>query len=347
MAEGTSLVPEELRIEANGLEHRALCWGTSGPTVFLVHGFADAAATWDEVAPVLARKARVVAPDLRGFGRGARAPRGSYYHFPDYVADLADLVDALAPGEPITLVGHSMGGVVATLYAAAFPERVVRFANLEGLGPPAHDLPTGAMRMRTWIDGVRALTKKERGQDAARAPMSLADARRRLGIGHPRVAPEILDRKLPYLVEGVEGGVRWLFDPLHRTTAPVPFFTELFAAYARRITCPVLFVSGGHRRVPSRGRGSAARGLPVARPCRPRGRRAHAPLDPARGARERARAILRSAAVAAVLGVATAFAVAAVGRRVGRAGTVLRPGVLVEIGLPPIRMSISRTGQAA
>lgn len=241
MAEGTSPVPQELWIEANGLEHRVLRWGTSGPAVFLVHGFADAAATWDAVAPVLANHARVFAPDLRGFGRGARAPRGSYYHFPDYVADLAGLVDALAPDAPIILVGHSMGGVVATLYAAAFPERVVRFANLEGLGPPDQGVTAGATRMRTWIDGVRALKKDA----TARGPMSLVDARRRLGMSHPRIAPDVLDRKLPYLLESVEGGVRWLFDPLHRTTAPVPFFTELFAAYASRVTCPVLFVSGG------------------------------------------------------------------------------------------------------
>ena len=242
MAEGTSQNPHELRIVANGLEHRVLRWGDRGPTVFLLHGFADAAATWDEVAPALARNARVLAPDLRGFGHGARAPRGSYYHFADYIADLADLVAALSPDEPISLVGHSMGGVVATLFAGTFPERVVRLANLEGLGPPDHDSDAGPVRMRTWIDGVRALANRD---ESARGPMSLADARRRLGTSHPRIAADVLDRKLPYLVTDVVGGVRWLFDPLHRTTAPVPFFTSSFVAFARRITCPVLFVSGG------------------------------------------------------------------------------------------------------
>ena len=242
MAEGTSQNPHSLRIAANGLEHRVLRWGDHGPTVFLLHGFADAAATWDEVAPALANNARVLAPDLRGFGHGARAPRGSYYHFSDYVADLAGLVAALAPDETISLVGHSMGGVVATLFAGAFPDRVVRLANLEGLGPPDHAPDAGPVRMRTWIEGVHALTNRD---ESARGPMSLADARRRLGMSHPHIAADVLDRKLPYLVAEVEGGVRWLFDPLHRTTAPVPFFTSSFVAFARRITCPVLFVSGG------------------------------------------------------------------------------------------------------
>lgn len=203
----------------------------------LLHGFADAAGTWDDVAPLLATGARVLAPDLRGFGRGARAPEGSYYHFPDYVADVAGLVDELVPDGPFRLVGHSMGGVVATLYTGAFPERVASLANLEGLGPPDHGFDAGPGRMRRWIDGVRAL--------ADRGPMTRADARRRLGVAHPLVPADVLDRKLPHLVDDEGDGVRWLTDPRHRTTAPVPFFTELFCAYARRITCPVLFVSGG------------------------------------------------------------------------------------------------------
>ena len=70
----------------------------SGLTIVLLHGFMDSGATWDMVAPVLARAGHdVVAPDLRGFGLSENIGAGGYYHFPDYVADLAELVDALAP----------------------------------------------------------------------------------------------------------------------------------------------------------------------------------------------------------------------------------------------------------
>lgn len=238
MTEGSSPATQVLRPVANGLEHRVLCWGERArPSVFLLHGFADAAGTWDDVAPLLATGARVLAPDLRGFGRGARAAAGGYYHFPDYVADVAGLVDELSPDEPVHLVGHSMGGVVATLYGGAFPERVASLANLEGLGPPDNGFEAGPDRMRRWIDGVRGIRDRE--------PMTLVDARRRLGMAHPLVPAALLDRKLPHLVEQDGEGVRWLTDPRHRTTAPVPFFTELFCAYARRIACPTVFVSGG------------------------------------------------------------------------------------------------------
>src|SRR5690349_21097831 len=97
--------PKPLRLVANGLEQRVLEWESAeldhlgaerGRTVFLVHGYMDAAGTWDRVAPALAAKGfRVLAPDMRGFGDGARVAKGSYYHFVDYVFDLAEIVDAL------------------------------------------------------------------------------------------------------------------------------------------------------------------------------------------------------------------------------------------------------------
>ncbi len=244
-----------LRVHANGLEHRVLEWSPTASsvdaalakrTVVLVHGFMDAAGTWDLVAPALAAKGlRVLAPDMRGFGDGARAPLGSYYHFVDYVFDLADLVDALSPGEPIGLVGHSMGGTITTLFAGTFPERVTRLAIIEGIGPPDNPFEVGPIRMRSWIDQVR--TSRGRG-DKSKPSFSEEDALARMAANHPNVPKEVLAHRLPHLVaEAGEGLVAWHFDALHRTTAPMPFFAKLFVEFAKKVTCPVLFVSGGPR----------------------------------------------------------------------------------------------------
>src|SRR5262249_10211382 len=149
-------------------------------TVFLIHGFMDAAGTWDRVAPALAEAGhRVFAPDMRGFGEGARGPPGGYYHFPDYVPDLAALAEPPAPEGPIKLVGHSMGGTVATLLAGAMPERVSRLVSIEGLGPPDHSFEMGPLRMRRWLDDLKSVKPA--------APMKREDARRRLGFAHPNV----------------------------------------------------------------------------------------------------------------------------------------------------------------
>ncbi|HEY8089105.1 MAG TPA: alpha/beta hydrolase [Polyangiaceae bacterium] len=237
--------PNSLRPFANGLTHHVLEWPAGEPrgTVLLLHGFADAAGTWDLVAPGLARAGwRVIAPDLRGFGEGARVPAGGYYHFPDYVGDVVDLVHALVPVDSsLVVVGHSMGGTVATLYAGAFPERVGRLVVAEGVGPPDSDHAHSPDRMKRWVEEVRKIRGREERTMASRE-----DAMRRLAGNHPRVPREVLATRLDALARVLpDGRVAWKADPLHGTHSPVPFFAETFKAFVKRVTCPVLFVSGG------------------------------------------------------------------------------------------------------
>jgi pimeloyl-ACP methyl ester carboxylesterase len=242
--------PNSLSVLANGLDHHLLEWpaalqpGTvAKATVLLIHGFMDAAATWDLVAPGLTAEGfRVIAPDLRGYGDGARLTPGAYYYFTDYVFDVADLVAQAVPAEtPLFVVGHSMGGTVANLFAGTFPDRVARLVLLEGAGPPDSTHEASPDRMRLWIDQVRAV----RARPPRRMP-SRDDALRRLAANHPRVATSVLQGRLEDLAHDLpDGGVGWKADPLHGTRGPVPFQAESWKAFARRVTCPVLYVSGG------------------------------------------------------------------------------------------------------
>ena len=111
-----------------------------------------------------------------------------------------------------------MGGTIVTYYAGAFPENVTRLALLEGLGPPDNPWEVGPTRMRRWIEDVRRVRSGEQ------VPFSREDARARLIGSHPRVSPEVLESRLQHLVKDTGNGdhVMWRFDPLHRTTAPVP-----------------------------------------------------------------------------------------------------------------------------
>jgi pimeloyl-ACP methyl ester carboxylesterase len=180
----------------------------------------------------------VLAPDMRGFGEGARVPAGAYYHFVDYVFDLADLTLALSP-EPIAIVGHSMGGTISTMFAGTFPERVTRLVSLEGLGPPDHGFDAAPVRMRAWIEQVRAV--RARGEKS----FSREEALKRLAANHQGVPEEILATRIPHLVEPRGELASWRADPLHRTTAPFPFYAKAFLEFEKRVACPVLFVSGG------------------------------------------------------------------------------------------------------
>src|SRR5512132_2504317 len=121
---------------ATGLTYHVLEWDGPGELTFvLVHGFADLGYMWTAVAERLAPHGHVIAPDLRGHGDSDWIGPGGYYHFMDYVADLDDVIRQLARPR-VVLVGHSMGGSVASYYAGTRPERVAALALLEGLGPP-------------------------------------------------------------------------------------------------------------------------------------------------------------------------------------------------------------------
>jgi pimeloyl-ACP methyl ester carboxylesterase len=136
-----------------------------------------------------------------------------------------------------------MGGTIATLYAGAFPERLSRLALLEGAGPPnnAHDVAPD--RVGRWVRDVRAV--RARGE---RTMASREEALGRLAANHPRVPEEVLRTRLGALARDLpDGRTTWKADPLHATSGPMPFFAESWAAFARRVTCPVLFVSGGPR----------------------------------------------------------------------------------------------------
>lgn len=230
---------------ANGLDHHVLEWGAGGaPTVLIVHGFLDCAATWDDVAASLASSGmRVLVPDMRGFGDGPRVPKGAYYHFPDYVADVAGLARTLVGTAPLFLIGHSMGASVVSYFAGAFPECVAKLALVEGVGPTDGAPDVAPLRMRQWVETVDAVQGATEFEPLA----SLNDALARLEYHNPQIDPETLKRRAKQLVRPGDGGWVWKRDPLHTTRSPVPFSAKNLEAFLRRATCPVLHVSGGDK----------------------------------------------------------------------------------------------------
>lgn len=209
-------------------------------TLVMLHGFGDSAGTWAEVAAPLALLGhRVIAPDLRGFGESDWVGAGGYYHFPDYLADLDELTRALHL-EKISLVGHSMGGTVAALFAGSRPALIEALALLEGLGPPDNDPVYAPDRVTRWLDDLRA-----GGRDRQKT-MSREEAFERLRRQHGAIDAATLARVLPRLLkETAPGQFQWHFDPLHRTTSPTPFFASSYRAFAARVACPTLLLHGG------------------------------------------------------------------------------------------------------
>jgi pimeloyl-ACP methyl ester carboxylesterase len=228
---------------ATGLTYQVLEWGEGNEhTVLLLHGFLDLAWGWEEVAGLLGERYRVIAPDLRGHGDSDWIGAGGYYHFPDYVADVDDLVRRLGPGR-LSVVGHSMGGSVASYFAGARPDRVHRVALLEGLGPPEVSGDPAA-RVGLWIDAWRAARTKP-----PRRMASVDEAAERLRRHDERLDTARARRLAERGTRAVEGGVAWKHDPLHLTLGPIPFRREYAEAFWQRIAAPVLAVDASHSRL--------------------------------------------------------------------------------------------------
>lgn len=206
--------------------------------VLLLHGFMDAGGTWSAVAEVLCDAGLTAwAPDFRGFGRSDWVSGGGYYHFADYVADVDALVRALSLTS-LTVVGHSMGGAVASYFAAATGHEVERLVLMEGLGPPNMAPEMGPQRMRTWLSQLEK-PKRNRPLDSLDAAVS------RLAANHTQIPRARLEAVVQHLTVEDGTALRWAFDPLHRTTSPSLFRADAFDAFLATIACPVLFVSGG------------------------------------------------------------------------------------------------------
>jgi len=232
--------PEAITWESLGLPLRGWQLGDPAlpPAVFL-HGFLDQGRSFLPCARRLTQRFRVIMPDHRGHGASAHVGQGGYYHFPDYVLDLAALLDHLGLDE-VALIGHSMGASIAAYFAGAFPARVAALALLDALGP-AHQPPSRAPRaMASWIrDAQLARRRPEPAMD------DLEHVVARLRRSAPGASEEVLRELAGYAAEpDGEGRLRWRFDPLHRTRAPIPFDEARFAAFLSAVECPTVIVWG-------------------------------------------------------------------------------------------------------
>lgn len=119
-----------------------------GDVVVLLHGFPERATCWREVAPRLhAQGYRTIAPDQRGYSRGARPERRRDYRLSLLVADVRALIDQV--GTPVHLVGHDWGAAVGWGVAAAHPDVVRTWT--------AVSVPHPRAFLKSWVTSSQGL----------------------------------------------------------------------------------------------------------------------------------------------------------------------------------------------
>jgi pimeloyl-ACP methyl ester carboxylesterase len=220
-----------------GIDYAVTEWGDeAAPLMLFLHGFADCGATFQFVVDAFQQDWRVVAPDWRGFGN-TRVDASTFW-FPDYLADLDQLLTHFSGDEPARIVGHSMGGNIAGLYAGAFPERVAALVNVEGFGLADRSPAEAPQHYRDWITRSRSLPAATERDDFD----TLAQAiRRRNSRMSPAQAAYVARC---WAAEIAHGKVRLKLHPAHKLPHAVLYRRAEAEACWREVTAEVLLVAG-------------------------------------------------------------------------------------------------------
>jgi pimeloyl-ACP methyl ester carboxylesterase len=229
-------------VPIRNLNYHVRLWGQpSGqrPPLVMVHGWMDVAASYQFVVDAFAQDRYVIAPDWRGYGE-TRVENADNYWFPDYLADLDFLLDHYAPGQPVDLVGHSMGGNVVMFYAGVRPGRIRRLVNLEGFGMPATRPAQAPGRTARWIDELKGLHRGETGLKAYDGPQGVAQ---RLMKTNPRLGQDKADWLARHWARPNAQG-RWeiLGDAAHKIVNAQLFRVDEVLEHYQRIGAPTLVV---------------------------------------------------------------------------------------------------------
>jgi pimeloyl-ACP methyl ester carboxylesterase len=227
-------------VTLRGLRHHLLHWGVPSPdqpTLVMLHGWMDVAASFQFVVDALPGERHIVAMDWRGFGL-SETPSCDSYWYPDYLGDLDALLDALPGKQLVDLLGHSMGGNVVMLYAGVRPQRIRRLINLEGFGMPATVPAMAPKRYAQWLDELK--------QPATLAPYPSAEAvAQRLRKNNPRLAAD----KAAWLARewaepGPDGRWRLRAHAAHKHINPMLYQVDEVLECWKRIEAPLLWVEG-------------------------------------------------------------------------------------------------------
>jgi pimeloyl-ACP methyl ester carboxylesterase len=233
---------ESLFFDIRGLRYHVRHWrGDPARRMVLLHGWMDVSASFQFLVDALVADWDAYAPDWRGYGLTEWSGADSYW-FPDYMGDLDALLERIQPDAPVNLVGHSLGGNVAGLYAGVRPARVAKFVNLEGFGMPATKPEQAAKRYARWMDELRVAPKLRPYPDYA----ALADRMQRNNARLTRERAEFLAR---HWGNESADGVVLRSDPAHKLVNATLYRLDEAQSIWKQVTAPVLWVVGAESEV--------------------------------------------------------------------------------------------------
>jgi pimeloyl-ACP methyl ester carboxylesterase len=225
--------PTSRFLTVNGLRIHYLDWGeAAGPPVMCVHGYTSSAQAFNAPARHFQDRLHLIAADVRGHGESAWSRTGEY-QYRDQVSDLAALVEQLGLAR-FTLVGTSMGGIIAMAYAGEHPERL-RGLVINDIGP---EVEGGSQRITQMVGS--------RPEEFATLEDAMAYRRQMSPIVAGRSAEDQRELALGVLRQRPDERWVWKMDPAYiqqRVQRGAPARPALWTVLAR-LACPVLVVWG-------------------------------------------------------------------------------------------------------
>ncbi len=226
---------------SDGIKLHYAEWGEPGKeTLILVHGNRDQCRSWNPFVAALSDQkcpfSRVVALDLRGHGDSDWSPPHRHYHHEDFLLDFTGFVNHLGHN-PITLIGHSLGGAMAVLFSGCFPSRVRKLVLIEAVGPYARSDSDVPKLLAQWL-----------GADGSSAESffypTVEGAARAIQKRFPIVPDAAAVHMARYGTRSTERGFVWKHDPRMRLPSYSNFSESQIRAFIQRIDCPTLLIYG-------------------------------------------------------------------------------------------------------
>ncbi|WP_339669815.1 alpha/beta hydrolase [Dasania marina] len=223
---------QEQRFHVNGYQLAAKEWHAGAAIkVIALHGWLDNANSFDELAARLPQ-CHIIALDSPGHGYSDHKQAQATYNIWDDLLDILAVADALG-WQQFHVMGHSRGGIMSVLLAAAMPERVQSLLLLDGVFPPKFDLQKSPQLLADFLKGYRKPDKKMPSyntiDEAVQARLKAADM-------SEAAAQKIVERG----VKKVAGLYTWVADPRLRMASAIKLSHEHVDAMMKAISMPAL-----------------------------------------------------------------------------------------------------------
>jgi pimeloyl-ACP methyl ester carboxylesterase len=219
-----SIGARELALRSHGPAHAT--------PVIALHGWRDNAATFDKLGPLLPAL-RIIALDMPGHGLSSWRDADGEYYIWSYIEEVLAVADALDL-QRFNLLGHSMGGAIASLLAGLLPQRVEKLALLDAVGPLATSAADAPAQLQRALEQAKISSRRHHypSFDAAVA------ARAAKGLGMEAAA--ILGKRG---IAQDDKGWYWTLDPRLSRANQLSLTEAHTEVFLRRIACPSLLVA--------------------------------------------------------------------------------------------------------